>query len=218
MLRHHPDDELLFDYAAGSLSEPVALIVATHMALCPACRSEVARFEAMGGAMMAELPPYSVEGLLDGLMARLDEPEKVAAAATRDKSASSPGDMRVPQPLRGYLGKGLESLAWKSMPGVREAEILAEREDFKTRLLQISPAKAMPLHTHEGMEYTLVLTGGFTDGDRHYLRGDVAVADEEVNHQPVADPGEPCLCLAVTDAPLRLTGPLGRLLNPFVKI
>jgi putative transcriptional regulator len=27
-----------------------------------------------------------------------------------------------------------------------------------------------------------------------------------------------CLCLAVTDAPLKLTSPLGRLLNPFVRI
>jgi anti-sigma factor ChrR (cupin superfamily) len=27
-----------------------------------------------------------------------------------------------------------------------------------------------------------------------------------------------CLCLAVTDAPLRLTGRLGRMLNPFLRI
>jgi putative transcriptional regulator len=32
----------------------------------------------------------------------------------------------------------------------------------------------------------------------------------------VADEGQDCLCLAVTDARLRLTGPLGRLLNPFM--
>ena len=50
------------------------------------------------------------------------------------------------------------------------------------------------------------------------MRGDVAEADPSVNHQPVADPGEDCICLAVTDAPLRLTGPFGRLLNPFLRI
>ena len=76
----------------------------------------------------------------------------------------------------------------------------------------------MPRHTHDGSELTLVLTGGFTERGNHFLRGDVAVADSSVDHCPVADPGEPCLCLAVTDAPLRLTGPFGRLLNPFVRI
>jgi putative transcriptional regulator len=65
---------------------------------------------------------------------------------------------------------------------------------------------------------TLVLAGGFSDESGHFVRGDVAEADPSVNHQPVADPGEDCLCLAVTDAPLRLTGPFGRLLNPFLRI
>ncbi len=76
----------------------------------------------------------------------------------------------------------------------------------------------MPVHTHEGTELTLVLAGAFSDAHGHFLRGDVAEADASVEHQPVADPGEDCLCLAVTDAPLRLTGPFGRLLNPFLRI
>ena len=43
-------------------------------------------------------------------------------------------------------------------------------------------------------------------------------ADSHVDHRPVADEDEDCLCLIVTDAPLRLTGWLGRLLNPFIRI
>jgi putative transcriptional regulator len=46
----------------------------------------------------------------------------------------------------------------------------------------------------------------------------VAEADHEVDHRPVADEGEDCLCLVVTDAPLKLTGRLGRLVNPFVRL
>jgi putative transcriptional regulator len=76
----------------------------------------------------------------------------------------------------------------------------------------------MPTHTHDGSELTLVLAGGFSDESGHFVRGDVAEADPSINHQPVADPGEDCLCLAVTDAPIRLTGPFGRLLNPFLRI
>jgi putative transcriptional regulator len=47
----------------------------------------------------------------------------------------------------------------------------------------------------------------------HYRRGDIAIADQEVDHRPVADREEDCICFAVTDAPIRLTGPVGRLLQ-----
>ena len=76
----------------------------------------------------------------------------------------------------------------------------------------------MPFHTHEGCEFTLVLQGGYHDGDVGYARGDFQFADSSLNHSPVADPGEPCLCLAVLDAPMRLTGRIGRLVNPFIRL
>ena len=107
---------------------------------------------------------------------------------------------------------------WKAHKGFDEAELLAEVPGFRTRLMRIKSGTAMPAHTHRGNELTLVLTGGFSDEHGHFLRGDLAEADASVKHQPVADPGEDCICLAVTDAPLRLTGPVGRLLNPFLRI
>ncbi len=75
----------------------------------------------------------------------------------------------------------------------------------------------MPNHTHGGNEMTLVLAGGFSDDTGHYERGDVSIADDELVHTPVADPGEDCICLAVTDAPLKLTGPIGRIVNLFMR-
>jgi putative transcriptional regulator len=62
-----------------------------------------------------------------------------------------------------------------------------------------------------------VLEGGFSDGRGHYLRGDVAIADDEVTHRPRADDDGDCLCLTVTEAPVRLAGPLARFLNPFLR-
>ena len=84
-------------------------------------------------------------------------------------------------------------------------------------LLRIDPQKPMPVHTHRGREHTLVLAGGFTDEFGHFLRGDFSSTDPTVTHRPVADPGEPCICLAITTAPLRLTGRFARFLNPFLR-
>jgi len=154
---------------------------------------------------------------LDRALARLELPESLEAGEAAAEGPG-PGDLRVPRPLRGYLGDGLESLAWKSRGSVAEFRLLTGHAGMKTRLLRIKGGTALPQHTHEGTEYTLLLAGGFSDASGHYLAGDVAVADPSVDHRPVADPGADCLCLAVTDAPLRLTGRFGRYLNAFLRL
>ena len=100
---------------------------------------------------------------------------------------------------------------------MKEHRLLLDHAGTITRLLSIAPEKALPQHSHEGAEYILVLRGGFTDGPDHFLPGDVAMADPSVDHSPLADPGEACLCLAVTTGPLRFTGRYLKILNPFLK-
>ncbi len=217
MPRHHPGDDLLIAYAAGSQEEPLALVVATHLALCPRCRREVAQLEELGGVLLdAQEPEALGDKSLEGVLARLDE--TVPEAPPQRAGGAVRFDPRVPRPLRDYLGTGLEQLDWVSYRGMDKAELLPEFPGFRTRLMRIKSGTAMPAHTHEGTELTLVLAGGFSDETGHFLRGDLAEADASVDHRPIADSGEDCLCLAVTDAPLRLTGPIGRLLNPFMRI
>lgn len=222
MAKHHPDEELLMAYAAGSAAEPLSLLVATHLALCPDCRREVERLEALGGTLLEEIEPAPVGGELAArVMDRLETPPDWLAAETGEakaRGAATAGDPRLPRPLRDYVGAPLDELAWKRRGGTAEAEILPAARGFRTRIMRIDPGTAVPSHTHAGRELTLVLSGGFSDQGGHYLRGDVALADDTTVHSPVADPGEPCICLAVTDGPLRLTGRFARLLNPFLRI
>lgn len=206
------------DYASGALPEPVALLVATHASLCRDCQAEIARCEALGGALFDSLDSEPLEeAALDRALARLELPESLETG-TAAGEAPGAGDPRVPRPLRDYLGKSLDSLAWKSRGSIEEFSLLGDHPGLTTRLLRIKGGTALPQHTHEGTEYTLLLAGGFTDTSGHYVTGDVAVADTSVDHRPVADPGMDCLCLAVTDAPLRLTGRFGRYLNGLVRL
>lgn len=69
--------------------------------------------------------------------------------------------------------------------------------------------KGVPRHTHAGIEFTLVLSGVFGDENGRFLPGDIQMTDPTVTHRPRAEPGDVCVVLAVTDAPLRLTGLLG---------
>jgi putative transcriptional regulator len=207
---HHPSEERLLDYASGASPEPVALLVATHLALCPGCRRAIAELEAVGGALLEELPPEPVnDDSFARLLARLDRPAPAVPAV-------SSGDPILPQPLRDYIGS-LDRVAWRRFGPVYEVRLLTGFDRLTTRLVRIRPGSVMPRHTHAGSELSLVLQGGFSDVTGHYRRGDVAEADREVDHRPVVDADEECLCLAVTDAPVRLTGRLGRLLNPFIR-
>ncbi len=54
-----------------------------------------------------------------------------------------------------------------------------------------------------------MLTGGFSDGRASYGPGEVCMANPDTIHKPVADEGEVCIVLAVTDGPLAFTGALG---------
>lgn len=218
MIRWHAPEEMLVEYAAGVLREPMALLVATHLALCAECRAAVADYERVGGAILETVEPETLgDDALARTLALLDSPapaEPVPAASIPAEAGAS----LLPRPLRDYVAGPLASLRWKARgAGLAQVDLLSDFPGYTTRLLRIRAQAAMPRHTHHGTELTLVLAGGFSDAAGHYGRGDVATADAAVNHQPVADPGEDCFCLAVTDAPLRLTGPIGRHLNFLIR-
>ena len=100
-------------------------------------------------------------------------------------------------------------------PGVKQIVLpLDQGSGTKTRLLKLAPGFVTPAHSHKGRELTMVLQGSFSDELGRYGPGDVEEADGEVNHQPMADTGEPCICLAVTDAPLRFDNLVGKILQP----
>jgi putative transcriptional regulator len=212
---YHPSDELLVAYGAGSLDEAASLLVATHLALCPRCRAEVGRVEALGGAVIETLPPSDLGAdALASILARLDQlPEPIMP---RRPTAALSG---LPSPLRDYLPTtSMDALPWKRLAAGIEQAILLQARGIRARLLRIGAGIVVPEHGHGGMELTMVLQGGFADLGRGYARGDVAMADQQVVHSPMADGGETCLCLAVTDGPLKLTGLVGMLVNPFLDL
>lgn len=208
-IRHHLSDPMLIAYAAGNLPEAFALVVATHVTMCDECRAQLAAFEAVGGAVMQGAAVPMAEGALEAALARLGTPEPV-------QPLPKAGD--VPMPLLGYIGGSLAAVKWRNLGmGVRQA-ILPTSKGASARLLYIPAGQAVPDHGHRGTELTLVLQGAFRDATDRFGRGDVEIADEQLEHTPVAEAGEACICLAATDAPLRFSALIPRLLQPLFRI
>ncbi len=214
----HPSDERLLDYASGASAEPVALLIASHLTFCPRCRDDVEGLNRLGGALLDGIEPEPLSGdCLDRMLAKIERPQggdEEAAPA----SSLGPTEPGIPAPLASYLDRPLAELPWRRRGAISEIPLLPHISGHSTRLLWIRAGSAAPRHTHEGSELTLVLKGSFHDGHGHYGCGDVEEAGSDVDHRPIAGAEEDCLCLGVTDAPLKLTSPIGRLINPFVKI
>ncbi len=216
-MTHVIADEFLLDHASGAASAPVSLLVATHLAINPAARRSYRQLEALGGVMLNEIQPtQAAPDSLAKLFARIDRGDGLEAEI--HPVATKPHDTGIPAPLAAYMRDGADRPSWKQLArGVEEAQLaITGEQGDRAMLLRIAAGRAIPKHAHRGIEMTLVLEGAFADARGLYARGDVCVADETVEHQPTAEQVGDCLCLVVSNGPVRLTGPFMRLLNPFL--
>ncbi|WP_375229726.1 ChrR family anti-sigma-E factor [Roseobacter sp. S98] len=212
-INHHLNDAILMAYAAGTLPEAFNLIVASHLSMCDVCRAASESFDALGGEILDQsAAPDLSDDSLAATLALIDGGPVEQIRAPKTAKAV------LPQPLQDYVGGDLDAIKWKPVGmGVKQA-ILPTSREATARLLFIPAGAAMPDHGHQGTEMTMVLQGAFQDDDGYFARGDVEIADSDLHHTPVADIHEDCICLAVTDAPLRFDSFIPRIAQRFLRI
>lgn len=213
-IKHHLTDALLMGYSAGTLPEAFNLVVATHISLCDECRARMHEFDAVGGAMIEEMGEVALDdGALAATMALI-----AAAPRVEGRRRPEPEAGVFPKPLRDYVNGDLDAVKWRRIGGGVSQAVLRTSKDATVRLLKIPAGVAVPDHGHRGTELTLVLQGAFRDATDRFAAGDIEVADEEMVHTPIAEPGLDCICLAATDAPLRFNSLIPRIAQPFLGI
>ena len=196
MIQHHPSETTLTAYAAGCLPEGLALVVATHLHVCPSCRRESTFAEAIGGAVLDALPPTGMaEDALALVLARTERPVAPQPTIARTAGLPPPLDACSFGPWH-RIGFGLR---WRPLAVGGRALV---------GLLEGAPGKTLPDHRHTGMELTCVISGSFVDGDARFTAGDLAEADADLVHRPVIDGVVPCLSIIATEG-VRLRGVLG---------
>lgn len=217
-IAHHLTDPILTAYAAGTLPEAFNLVVATHLSLCDECRSQLAAHEAVGGAVLEDAGEALMsDDALDACFARIASSPDAPIRVGHNHHAKRKGGL-FPEPLRDYVGGDLDAVNWRPAGlGVRQA-ILSTSKNASVRLLYIPAGAEVPDHGHNGTEMTLVLKGAFRDEFARFGAGDIEICDPNVEHTPVAEPGEDCICLAATDAPLKFSGLLPKIAQPFLRI
>lgn len=207
-ITHHLSDELLDDYAGGRLSQAFSVVVAAHLSLCDTCRARLETDDLIGGFVLEDMDEAPLgPGARDRALAALDRP---APAPPMRGSGIFPAP--VMEALAGHPPR------WRMLGGGIRQQVISADSTGSLRLLYIPQGKAVPEHGHRGLELTLVLQGSFSDSAGLFASGDLEIAHSDVDHQPIAGPGDPCICLAATDAPLRFRAMIPRILQPVFRI
>jgi len=208
-ITHHIPDTMIAAYVSGNLPHPFAMVVAAHISLCAECSASLGAHQAVGGALLERSDNVAVSsGMKTDLMAMLDTPMRSEPIFDAKGIFPSP----VMEALKG------KPPSWKTLGmGVKQS-ILTEVGGGSVRLIYIPAGQAVPDHSHSGLELTLVLQGSFSDETGRFGVGDVEIGDENLEHTPIADAGDACICLAATDAPLQFSSFLPRLLQPIFRI
>ena len=116
------------------------------------------------------------------------------------------------------LGYELGPWRWVA-PGLRHRVVKVPSEGgTRVFMLKAAPGLKIPEHSHTGTELTCVLSGAFIHEGGRYAAGDCDDADHDDGHSPVIDGGEECICLIAMQGELKLSGLIGRLMQPFVRI
>lgn len=207
---HTIQDEWLLSYAAGALTPGRSLMVATHAAYHDDLQEKVADAEAIGGALLDSITTSEVDQrLLEQLLGRIeDTPQEIATPRA--------GNV-FPEPLADFVGGGVESLKWRFMgPGMSNVRLWNGPNDERLWLLRARGGVAVPEHGHNGDEWTLVLKGAFNTAAGRFGVGDMDTADDSIEHQPLIEQGEECICLVLTEGPIRFKSLAARVMQPLI--
>jgi putative transcriptional regulator len=203
---HHPSPDILAAYAAGALEPGFGLVVGAHVEVCDECRARVGAFEAASGEALDGLEQADVApDALTRVMAKLDGAPAALRQPARD---TRPLLERLPLRPRRWVAPGV----WVAAVDTPHAP------ENRVYLLSVAPGRPTARHEHSGAEFCTVLKGAYRDELGLFSAGDFAAAYGDLNHLPVVQGEEDCVCLFATEGRLKPQGLLGRLAFAFADV
>ncbi len=199
-------NELIFDYSSGNLGEAKSLFVSMYLFLNSVAAKKASIFD----------------NILADNLADLDEvaPKKINYKDCITATSKENLEFKISKnytPLTNLIGS-IDKLKWKSIyKGFREFNI-PFHDDDTIKLIKMDPGTSVPLHSHNGKEYILVINGSFCDEYGEYKKGDMQINDQKIKHNPSACDTNGCVCLSITESDVIFFGKFASILNLFTFI
>ena len=198
-------NELIFQYASGTTSLAKSLITSTYLYLNSKEISTYNFFESYCGEELNN--------------SELIKPKNLKAEDCISKKNENlrSNNLINTSPLNKFI-KNFTDLKWKKIFRGFYEHTFNISLDEKAKLIKMDPGSKVPLHSHNGKEYILVLEGSFCDEYGTYSKGDLQINDSKIKHTPLANNKEGCICLIITEDDLIFYGPFAPLLNSMIFI
>ena len=197
-------NELIFGYSSGSLGEAKSLFTSMYLYLNSIAAKKASVFDNMLAQNFNEIEEIKPKNL------KYTDCIKTPGSIKQNKNTSS-------NPLNRFIGD-LNNINWQTVyKGFKEFKISLDDND-SLKLIKMDPGTSVPLHSHNGKEYILVLDGSFCDEYGEYNKGDMQINDQQIKHNPTASDSDGCVCLSITENDVVFFGKYGSALNLFTFI
>jgi len=197
-------NELIFGYSSGKLGEAKSLFTSMYLYLNSIAQKKALVFD----NLLAE----NLSDLKDVKLKKLKYTDCIHASSPKKNNENSSIN-----PLSRIVGN-LNNVDWKSVyKGFKEFNIPVNDSD-SVKLIKMDPGTSVPLHSHNGKEYILVLEGSFCDEYGEYHKGDMQINDQQIKHNPTSCNLDGCVCLSIIENDVVFFGKFGSVLNLFTFI
>ena len=199
-------NELIFGYSSGNLGEAKSLFVSMYLFLNSVAAKKASIFDNFMASNLNDLDEVAPK--------KLNYKDCITASPKENLESKISKNYN---PLTNLIGN-IDNLKWKSIyKGFREFNLPLKDNDT-IKLIKMDPGTSVPLHSHNGKEYILVIDGSFSDEYGEYKKGDIQINDQQIKHTPVACDKDGCICLAITERDVIFFGKYGSIFNLFTFI
>ena len=197
-------NELILSYSSGNLGEAKSIFTSMYLYLNSIAAKKASIFDNMLAQNFNELEGVALK--------KLKFTDCIKNHDSKKQKSSLPNN-----PLSRIIGD-LNHINWKNVyKGFKEFKIPVNDND-SVKLIKMDPGTSVPLHSHNGKEYILVLDGSFSDEYGQYNQGDMQINDQQIKHNPTACNSSGCVCLSITENDVVFFGKFASALNLFTFI
>jgi putative transcriptional regulator len=209
-----PDTEMLVEFSAGALGAAESICVSAHLHFCSKCRETLLQLDQLGSKLLADSEAEKSEAnSFDEVM------EKIESLGDPEKEDVPLHEVHFAPVVDRLMKFNPKSLKWKRLSSsVDTARLETGQDKFEVSLHKICAGGKAPVHDHQGLEYTVVLKGSFSDERSVYREGDFILREPGQPHQPIGAQNGECICLSAQSAPIKLKGPFGFIMNRWLQI
>ena len=199
-------NELIFSYSSGKLGEAKSLFVSMYLFLNSIAAKKASIFD--------NLLAHNLNDLDEVAPKKLNYKDCITSSSKENLEYKKSKNYN---PLNNLIGN-IDNLKWKSIyKGFREFNLPLKDKDT-IKLIKMDPGTSVPLHSHNGKEYILVIDGSFSDEYGEYKKGDMQINDQNIKHHPTACNKNGCVCMSITENDVIFFGKFASILNLFTFI